>query len=614
MDPSSAASPLKRRACVACTTAKAKCSPHHTSHTICERCHRLGKQCVFLDLPERRRRPQSARVAFPTGRVSQVKALEDKLDALSAEIAALKQQNNGSGSVFTPQSGVSITPESNLDSSPRHPPDHGRSDIIDRSWITMSEAEHLIAIFKANFIPRFPFVTLSPNETASYLRKHSPFLFLCVVAVPLYTNPPLQHKIGEEIRRQLSLRLLFNAERSMDLLRGLLVHSAWYQYFAHQGHGQLFMLSQLCVTLAYDLGLPEGYLEKARSDDNGKRAVLGVFWLSVTTSRILQKPVGMKHTRSLDDWSLGFAVGPEDASDTAIQPMIMLQAFAFRFIEAFPNSFLKEEEQQSEVPLHATYPFLLELENIKDKIRKDGVSSEIVNYIELEILHLEIWVSQVAFVPQQKQQITFTVVPGAVPDETQFLWQKIRKIQESLERLLQMPADEMYCMPLLLQLWLCGSLTWLGRALGRLLRAIMANGTAAPDEAWKISEAQRVVDEVRYLTSADAISQKFEATYGSLLKNNEVDGSSELGRLLHHIRMIKRSYYFHVQRITGKSLVERNVLDETGQEVWGGGDSELSAMNFGDLGGGEDFDVGMWTSINDFLFFDDGFRGEQLYE
>jgi hypothetical protein len=147
----------------------------------------------------------------------------------------------------------------------------------------MDEAEHLVAAFKENFIPRFPFVTLGPSESAVYLRKHSPFLFLCIVAVPLYGNPPLQQKLGEEVRRQLSLRLLFNAERSMDLLRGLLVHSAWYQYFAHRGHGQLFMLSQLCVTVAYDLGLPEGYLGKGGvSDDNGKRAVLGVFWLSVT--------------------------------------------------------------------------------------------------------------------------------------------------------------------------------------------------------------------------------------------------------------------------------------------------------------------------------------------
>jgi len=156
----------------------------------------------------------------------------------------------------------------------------------------MQVAEQLVATFKENFVPRFPFVALSSTETTVYLRKHSPFLFLCILAVPLYTDPNLQQRLGEEIRQQLSQRLLFNSERSLDLLRGLLVYSAWYQYFAHLGHGQLFMLSQLCVTIAYDLGLPEGHFGKGVSDDNGKRAVLGTFWLSITYVHALLEPSG----------------------------------------------------------------------------------------------------------------------------------------------------------------------------------------------------------------------------------------------------------------------------------------------------------------------------------
>jgi hypothetical protein len=90
--------------------------------------------------------------------------------------------------------------------------------------------------------------------------------------------------------------------------------------------------------------------------------------------------VGLRHSKALDDWSLGFAVGPEHVTDTAIQPMILLQAFAFRFIEAFPGSTLREEgahSEQSEVPLHATTPFLLELETIKEKIKEGGVGPAI---------------------------------------------------------------------------------------------------------------------------------------------------------------------------------------------------------------------------------------------
>jgi hypothetical protein len=45
---------VKRRACVTCTNAKCKCSPQ--SDNLCQRCARLGKQCVYLDLPQRKRK------------------------------------------------------------------------------------------------------------------------------------------------------------------------------------------------------------------------------------------------------------------------------------------------------------------------------------------------------------------------------------------------------------------------------------------------------------------------------------------------------------------------------------------------------------------------------
>ena len=71
-------------------------------------CHRLGKHCVFLHLPERKRRPQSARVEYPTGQASNFQALENKLDSLSAEIAALEQQINTFGSTSQSSSPAAV--------------------------------------------------------------------------------------------------------------------------------------------------------------------------------------------------------------------------------------------------------------------------------------------------------------------------------------------------------------------------------------------------------------------------------------------------------------------------------------------------------------------------
>ncbi|KAK4449791.1 hypothetical protein QBC34DRAFT_83340 [Podospora aff. communis PSN243] len=649
---STAASPPKRRACVSCTAVKAKCSPHPTLGKVCERCNRLAKDCVFLNLPEKRRRLQSPRAVYSTATspipVNRVATLENKLEALAAEIAALKQQQQqrATPSVPTPTSdddaqnaastgAVFSTTESDADDTHHR---QGR-DIIDRGWITMDDAEQMVATFKQDFIPRFPFVALASSETAVQLRRRSPFLFLCIVAVPLYTNPALQQRLGTEIRRQLSLRLLFKAERSMDLLRGLLVHAAWYQYFACQGHGQLFMLSQLCVTVVHDLRLAEGGCSPGKGrgvsfsvdEDNGKRAVLGTFWLSVVVSRMLNRSavVGLRHTKMLDDWSAGFAVGPEHVTDTAIQPMITLQAFASRLIEAFPRGPWNEDGEDGDsdqlneqMPLHAATPSLLELESIKEKIMKDGFNPEIARYIELEVLHLEIWLSQV-------------IANGGIPlnNEAQtFLWQNIGKHQQSLRNLLQMTPNEMYCMPLVHHLLLCASLTWLSRDMAQLLAAIM--GRQDMSAASKMSEAQRAINEVGYLSSTEALSKKFEAAYAFAdhpgRGQHEVDDGSELGRLLLHIRMLRRSYHWNVRRIVGAGdttvgIVETNVIVSEGDVAlshhlvagdgldWGqGGDAELLLlpMDFETEGGAEDFDAGgTWSSINDFLFLDDGVGG-----
>jgi hypothetical protein len=48
---------IKRRACVNCTTGKAKCSPW--SDSVCDRCHRLEKDCVYLKVVSKRKSPKS---------------------------------------------------------------------------------------------------------------------------------------------------------------------------------------------------------------------------------------------------------------------------------------------------------------------------------------------------------------------------------------------------------------------------------------------------------------------------------------------------------------------------------------------------------------------------
>jgi hypothetical protein len=79
-------------------------------------------------------------------------------------------------------------------------------------------------------------------------------------------------------------------EVSMDLLQGLLVFVAWYQYFCVPGKHQYFLMLQLCVNMCHELRLDlneKGKRGLEEAETQGKvrnpeeiRALLGTYYLS----------------------------------------------------------------------------------------------------------------------------------------------------------------------------------------------------------------------------------------------------------------------------------------------------------------------------------------------
>lgn len=82
----------------------------------------------------------------------------------------------------------------------------------------------------------------------------------------LFDEPSLQHRLGEEVRQQALHKMLSGAEKSLDLLQGLLVYTAWYCHFYQASKHQEFLLSQLCVTLAHSIGINKN---RRQQGDNG---------------------------------------------------------------------------------------------------------------------------------------------------------------------------------------------------------------------------------------------------------------------------------------------------------------------------------------------------------
>ena len=164
------------------------------------------------------------------------------------------------------------------------------NDVVLHDLGSPAAADRRLETFRRDFINYFPFVVVPPTVSVEALRSDNPFLFLCIMAVTSFEDPKLQRRLGQEIKKQICDRLVMGHEVSMDLLQGLLVFVAWYQYFCVPGKHQYFLMLQLCVTMCHELrldlnekgkrGLEEAQTQGKARNPSEMRALLGTYCLS----------------------------------------------------------------------------------------------------------------------------------------------------------------------------------------------------------------------------------------------------------------------------------------------------------------------------------------------
>jgi hypothetical protein len=146
----------------------------------------------------------------------------------------------------------------------------GTVDVIDRGLLSLDEAQILIDNYRTKAIQHFPFVPVSSETTVASLRATKPFLFMCIMATMKFDNCTIQRQIGEEVRIQAHQRVLMQSESSLELLQGILVYLAWYQYFfISYEKQQIVPIAQLCVSLIQNLGLDQNPDNMRRKVDLG---------------------------------------------------------------------------------------------------------------------------------------------------------------------------------------------------------------------------------------------------------------------------------------------------------------------------------------------------------
>lgn len=116
-----------------------------------------------------------------------------------------------------------------------------------------TELEEALETYRTKMTPFFPIAVINMNVTARGLIEEKPFLSLVLRAV-CSKSSARQAELGVEVRRVLGREMLLEGSKTMDLLLGLLVFSAWGHFYIY--HKPIIStIIHLATSIALDLGL-----------------------------------------------------------------------------------------------------------------------------------------------------------------------------------------------------------------------------------------------------------------------------------------------------------------------------------------------------------------------
>jgi hypothetical protein len=84
----------------------------------------------------------------------------------------------------------------------------------------------LLNEFKA-MSQNFPYLIIPPGTSVNMMRRDSPMLLLAIFACASWRDRELQMILEKMYLRVLAGRMVVEAEQSLDMLQGLLVHLSW---------------------------------------------------------------------------------------------------------------------------------------------------------------------------------------------------------------------------------------------------------------------------------------------------------------------------------------------------------------------------------------------------
>ncbi|KAI0884169.1 uncharacterized protein GGS22DRAFT_19950 [Annulohypoxylon maeteangense] len=362
------------QACTNCSKAKCKCINRGVLGSICERCQRLGKQCVPSVSVRKRavRRPAAERTAH----------LEEKLDDL---VSILRAQAAGTPPTGAYRAGASddlpdpgIDPDANAGPAMELDPTIGVVPVpgdkaasntqplplpppVEAAFCTRFtsmnsyptppsiassqdggpspvEAEEILRVFQDRFLPFFPFVYIPPETTVAQLQQERPLLWL-TIACTCSKSQERKAAYSQKIREYLAQKMMIDLDRNIDLLLGVVCYLGWGMHH-FTGKPYINAYINMAVTIVADLRLDKppqdnfyrelhcfkptyGYpkvLSTHRTNEE-RRATLACFILCSGISNFLRTQT-MRWTPHMEDSLQKLAASPETPNDELLVVMV----------------------------------------------------------------------------------------------------------------------------------------------------------------------------------------------------------------------------------------------------------------------------------------------------
>lgn len=246
----------------------------------------------------------------------------------------------------------------------------------------------------------------------------------------------------------------------------------------------------------------------------------------------MQKPIGMKYGKQVEEASRDIAASGGRDSDRWIRPLITLQSFVSRLDNSYNSLDDSNSVSNGGPAIHIiSESYLFQLDSVKRDVEKELAGCHpstgtfptqifletpltiIAHILRQEILFIEMSIREIALQDRlQMHTKWYTYTPSQSPTvRTSALWQLIKSGSAFLADFLSIPDKELLYLPFTTYSRLCCVLFIHATAAWSLLEAVASRGrTRAHLSLEQIAEAQLIIDEVDYVGFTTALLTKLD--------------------------------------------------------------------------------------------------------